>query len=202
MKYKNPKSAYKYAKINGCLSNEEEKIFATDLEIAINYAIDIKKSRLSDFVENKVFKYYLSLMKDKSKRFSTVKFIQYLKMTKFIPNKYQKTLLENINYDLLYIYSKVLDQRLPDKYEKKMFKRCQKENNLWPIVEYHHAIKKLPDYMHNFMIAKSIEETNHTSEKNALAAYFLNRKEIINLLYKLYEHFDKEVKLKEIIDNL
>lgn len=205
-KYKiNAKSAYRYAKKNGVFSDEEEKIFIENPEIAVDYAINIKRKKLTDFVEDKVFKYYCESLDNTYKDQHEVllnSFFKYMKMTKSIPEGYLNTLIEKTSPELLYVYSQILEKKLSDVQEKRMFEECKNQDNLWPIVEYQYACNFVPDYMHNFMLAKSLEEKD-SSNKNAVIAYFLNIKKFKKRLQKIYDYFeDKEIKLKEIINLL
>jgi hypothetical protein len=203
---KDAEAAYKYAKKNNIIfSSEEENVLTQSPEVAIKYALNLKKERLSDFVNKKVFEYYSSLIKktQKNKHSSVLhNFFDYLKMIKDVPDFCKNEILENIDPELLYIFAQILDNKLTEKYEKRMFQKCQQHNNLWPLVEYQFYLKtKLPDYMHNFMIAKNLE-SNCNSSKNAIEAYFLNLKDIKNILLKISLVFGKETKLKEIIEEL
>lgn len=205
-KYKtDPKAAYNYAKKHGPLPEIEEKVFFSNFEIALDYAIDIKKSKLCSLLEQEIFKKYLKLIKKSDESQHEIilnNFFKYIKITKEIPEKYFKNFLDFTSPEILYIYASSLNANLPKKYEYKMFQKCMEEDDLWPITEYQYVVKKVPDYMHNFMIAKSLEEKS-SSNKNATLAYFLNLKKLKNILKKLYNSFEnKNITLKEAIDQL
>jgi hypothetical protein len=205
-KYKtDPKSAYNYARKHGVYSEEEEKVFLPNLDVALDYALTIKQNRLSQEIENQVFEKFLEKIKNTDKSQHAIllnTFFKYIKLTKSFPKNYLNKFLDNTSSDLLYIYAQATGEKLPDDYEKRMFDECVENDDLWPITEYQYLIKIVPDYMHNFMIAKNLEEKS-SSNKNATLAYFLNLKKLKKTLQKLQNLFeDKNIKLKEVIDKL
>lgn len=192
--------AHKTGKI---YSDEEEKIFKEDPDLAIRYATLVKKRSLSKEVEESVFNYYCNLIKDNKKdQVSKLHMlIKYVKITKYIPDKYFKKLLRYLDAANYYLLTSCVEIRLPEKFEKKMFNKIRKTGDVWPIVEYQYAIgTKLPEEMHNYMILKSLEEKS--GDKNAVLAYFLNIKKLKNDLIKLSSGFDKNMTIQQIIDEL
>jgi hypothetical protein len=197
--------AIDYAHKNGIIySDEEEEIFKEDPDLAVRYATVVKKGGLSKKVEEAVFDHYCNLLKE-SKKDQVSKLhmlIKYVKITKYIPEKYVKKLLRYLSPENYYLLSSCTEIRLPEKFEKKMFEKIKKTNNLWAVTEYQYAIgTKISEEMHNYMILKSLENKSY-NDNNATTAYFLNMKKLKSDLVKLSSGFDKNMTLQQVIDEL
>jgi hypothetical protein len=191
-------SAYKYAKKNGPL--EDEKIFFKDAEIAIKYALDAKEEKLSEPLHNFVCDYYkniASLCKEKScpanQRLILCRFFDYIYMCGGIGD--EEELLDRLHPTVLTYYAAATRKRLSPKHEKIIFEYSQESDNLEPLLEYSYFVKsRFPDYIHNFLILKSLENNKNVS------VYFDNLKKIKNYLEKVFDGFDENMTLKEFLE--
>lgn len=157
---------------------EEEQLFLdSSPELALKYAINIKKTSLCNKVENYVFEYFCnSIMgfKEEEKINKLKILFDYLKITKFIPEKYFIKLINNLNPKYHFKFSECTRERLPKKFEDKMFDYLISRNMIWPLVEYQFAIGTvLPEKVHNYILLNSLEQT---SNSDAAKAYLLNTK--------------------------
>jgi len=203
-KYKtDPISAYKYAQKNGSL--EDEKIFFKDAEIAVKYALDAKEEKLSEPLHNFVCDYYkniASLCKENScpanQRLILGKFFDYIHLCGGIDD--EEELLDKLDPRVLPEYAASQRKRLSPKYEKIIFEYTQEADDLEPLIEYSFLIKsRFPDYIHNFLILKSLENRPKL-EKDMISTYFDNLKKIKNYLNKVFDGFDENMTLKELLD--
>lgn len=194
-------AAYRHSKKNGRLPEDGEKIFLSNPEIAIHYALDVKKERLSSSLENCVCDFYCKAA-EKYKENQSAKmgiFFKYIRFIQEVPKEYEEKFLKNINPENLYLFTTCTKKRLPQKYEKIMLEKSKKSGNLWPLVEYQYALRtKLPEELHNFFLAKSLD----SSPCQPVLAYFLNLKELKKDLLKIASGFDKNITLQQAIDEL
>lgn len=196
-----PEAAYNYCSKNNIkLLKEEEKVFLNNPAWGIKYALDVKKDNLCPEVEKYVCNYFYNLSKKEKVEKSLIQnFIKYFSKYK-IPN--EKKILNSIPVSMLHFYAVYGGKRLPLEFEKKMFNFAKKKRELWNVVEYSYALKtKLPDYIHNYMIAQSLCETIK-SEQSAIQTYFINISKFKELLIKISSGFDKSMTIQEVIDSL
>lgn len=195
-------AAYRHSKKNGRLAEQDETVFLSNPEVAIHYALDVKRERLSEQLENRVCEHYCKIAAATKKLDQSSKmniFFKYIRLVEEIPKKYEDQFLENLLPENLHLYTAYSKKRLPPQYEIKMLEKAMKHNNIWPLVEYQHNLKtKLPEELHNFFLAKSLESPNN----QAVLAYFLNMKELKKELIKIASGFDKNISLQEAIDQL
>jgi hypothetical protein len=203
-KYKTiPFYAYKYAKRNGILSDEHEKVFIKNPPMAIEYATVIKRKRLVECVENEVCNFYYEATKkihdcDRPARFFE-SFFNYLKLVKSIPKEYEEKFLNSFSEDFIVKYAMSLDKRIEKKYEDKLLLDAVKRGKIGYLVEYSYAIgSKLPEDMHNFVISHAMKN----SDDFVIKSYLNNLKNLKKTLSKLSCVFGDNKTIKEIINQL
>jgi|LakMenEpi03Aug12_release.lakeMendotaPanAssembly.Ray.scaffolds.fasta_scaffold231939_2 hypothetical protein len=233
-KYKtDPEYALKYARRKKTkLPDDFEKVFtniegeikqsclAKKLQCAVEYAIYIKKERLTAEVEKLIFEYYCT-NSEWSNRKVTISvenagkwtyqqndhyqknyldpFFKYLKLIKTIPKKYEEDLLKNLEIPNLVYYANVVGKRLTKEYENLILEDAIKTEKVSQLVEYSYAIgSRLPEDMHNFLLFHYLKDKNNI----VLSSYFINLKNIKNQLEKISCTFDETSTIKEIINQL
>lgn len=168
-----------------------------DPDFIVQYAIQTKKARLCEQAELNVCNAYINICKKikKNQKKKLNWLFQYLKFVKTIPN--QKELLKNLSSECLSIYAVSTGKSLPKTYEKKLFSYVlNNDTELWDLTEYQHVIKtKLPEEIHNFILAKSMTE----NKIGPTQAYFLNLKKIKNTLVAISEQVGEDITLKDLI---
>jgi len=172
----------------------------TDADFIAAYAVKTKKSRLCKKAELNICNKYLHACKTikKNQKNALHNFFQYVKLVKTVPK--QKEFLKYLSSDCLSIYAVCTRKPLPKTYEKKLFSYVLKNKDdtaLWDLTEYQYLIKtKLPEEIHNFILAKSLTEN---MKIGPIPAYFLNLQKIKNLLVTISERVGEDINLKDLI---
>jgi hypothetical protein len=210
-KYKtDPKYALKYALRKGILTSEHEKVFSKNVELAIEYAIRVKQSRLIQEVEDEIFNFYclnakhfkyksLNYHSPTLQRNSLSSFFNYVKLVKHIPKEYEESLVTNIEPENIVYYANCIEKRLDEKYENLLLEKAISSNRYSYLVEYSYAIGcKLPEDMHNCLLCQYIKDKDNL----VLSSYFINLKNIKNQLIKITQIFDKNQTINQIIEQM
>jgi hypothetical protein len=202
LKKKNdPQHVYKYALKNSIiLTKEEEKVFIKDPFLGVRYSLEVKNERLYKDVEKYIYTYFTNNIDKIEKLIQIYKyFFKYIGKYGIVnKNKFLKT----IPAQFLHTYAVFADEPLAITLERKMFNFAIKHKELWNMVEYSSVLMgKLPEEMHNYMIAQSLCETLK-SQKSAISTYFKNLKKYKKMLIKLTNTLDKNMTIQQVIDSL
>ena len=188
-------------KDNAEFTDEQEiKWSETDVDFITGYAVRTKKSRLCKKAELNIFNKYLHVCKTikKNQKNALHNFFQYVKLSNAVPK--QKEFLKYLSSDCLSTYAVCTRKPLSKTYEKKLFSYVLKNKDdaaLWDLVGYQYLIKtKLPEEIHNFILAKSLTEN---MKIGPVPAYFLNLQQIKNLLITISERVGEDIALKDLI---
>lgn len=202
-KYKtHPQTALNYAKKkHERLSEEDEKVFFKDAEIALKYGLEF--GCLSDGLHNFVCDYYLRCAKltknlpnvdQKSIFFS---FFQYIKSCDNFFK--QEEFCSNLHIKNLAFFCNVSNKHLSQEFERKLFDYAIQNNDIELLMDYHTFVKvKLPEDVHNYLLLRKLSDLD--SEKTLLNYYFMQIKKTKEYLENIFSKHDKNMTLQEFLD--